>query len=196
MQTSSNPSLLRPAAFLLLLTCSFVAARSQQPADPKPASPQSASPEPAKPDSATPAATAATLKVTSHEVRLPVTVRDKKGQILPNLKAEDFILLEDSRPQVIKSFQHDPNQPFRVGLLVDTSRSLESALPTERTATGKFVDDILAQPADKAFLLHFDHEVELLQDFTSRKDKLHNELDQMGPSSGGGNSGGDPASRP
>ena len=153
----------------LMLTSSISAATAQQPATPPP--------------------TATTLKVTSHEVVLPVTVRDKKGQIVPNLKAEDFTLQEDSRPQVIKSFQHDPSQPFRVGLLVDTSRSLESALPAERTATGKFIDDILAQPADKVFLLHFDHQVELLQDFTSRKDKLHNELDQMAPSTGGG--GGD-----
>jgi VWFA-related protein len=169
MQTISSSSSLRSASLILALASSIAVANGQQPANPP--------------------TTATTLKVTSHEVVLPVTVRDKKGQILPSLKAEDFTLLEDSRPQVIKSIQHDTSQPFRVGLLVDTSRSLEAGLPAERTATGKFVDDILAQPTDKAFLLHFDHQVELLQDFTSKKDKLHNELDQMGPSSGGGGGG-------
>lgn len=134
-------------------------------------------------------ATATTLKVDAREVVLPVTVRDKKGQVVPNLKASDFVLTEDTRPQTIKSFSKESNLPFRIGLLVDTSRSLEAGLPAERSATGKFVDQMLDQPADKAFLLHFDHEVELLQDFTSSKSKLHHELDEMTTSPGGQNSG-------
>jgi VWFA-related protein len=141
----------------------------------------------------TPATPSTTLKVQVNEVILPVTVRDKKGQIVPNLKQEDFTLSEDGRPQTIKSFSHETNLPFRLGLLVDTSRSQQSALAGERSATGKFIDQMLSQPADKAFLLHFDHEVELLQDFTSAKPKLHHELDDMNTSSssgGGDRSGG------
>ena len=130
--------------------------------------------------STTPANTpVTTLKVQVKEVILPVTVRDKKGQVVPNLKIDDFTLNEDGRPQTIKSFAHETNLPFRLGLLVDTSRSQESALPGERAATGKFIDQMLSQPADKAFLLHFDHDVELLQDFTAAKTKLHHELDEM-----------------
>jgi len=72
---------------------------------------------------------------------------------------------------------------------------VSAALEEERKAAGKFVDQML--PADprrglhqgaarlrektKAFLLHFDREVELLQDFTNSRDKLHHELDEMGP---------------
>jgi VWFA-related protein len=144
-----------------------------------------------------PAAPTTTLKVQVNEVVLPVMVRDKKGQVVPNLKQDDFTLMEDSRPQTIKSFSHETNLPFRLGLLVDTSRSQENALPGERSATGKFIDQMLSQPADKAFLLHFDHEVELLQDFTASKPKLHHELDDMNASSGGGggqSSGGDDSS--
>ncbi len=124
-----------------------------------------------------------TLKVQVHEVILPVTVRDKKGQVVPNLKREDFTLEEDGRPQTIKSFLHETNMPFRLGLLVDTSRSQENALAGERSATGKFIDQMLSQSGDKAFLLHFDHEVELLQDFTSSKPKLQHELEGMATSS-------------
>jgi VWFA-related protein len=137
-----------------------------------------------------------TLKVQAREVILPVTVRDKKGAVVPNLKMDDFTLQEDGRPQVIKSFSHETNLPFRLGLLVDTSRSMEGAIPGERTATGKFIDQMLSQPADKAFLLHFDHEVELLQDFTASKTKLHHELDDMkATTSSGEGSGGDSGSR-
>jgi len=127
-----------------------------------------------------------TVKSQSREVILPVTVRDKKGQIVSSLKQDDFILTEDGRPQVIKSFSNPTNQPLRLGLLIDTSRSQQNALEGERAASGKFVDQMLAQPTDKAFLLHFDHEVELLQDFTSSKDKLHHELDGMTTAKGGG----------
>jgi len=77
-----------------------------------------------------------------------------------------------------------------MGLLVDTSRSQENALPGEKSASGKFIDQMLNQPADKAFLLHFDHEVELLQDFTSAKAKLHHEIDEMSSSHESGGSGG------
>src|ERR1700761_9367620 len=123
-----------------------------------------------------------TLKVQTNEVILPVIVRDKKGQAVPNMKADDFVLHEDGRPQTIKSFNRETNLPFRLGLLVDTSRSQEAALPSEKEATGKFIDQMLSQPADKAFLLHFDHEVELLQDFTATKSRLHHELDEMSTS--------------
>jgi VWFA-related protein len=148
------------------------------------------------PASATPAASppsAGTIKVQVNEVILPVTVRDKKGQIVSDLKVSDFTLRDNGDPQAIKSFAHEADLPFRLGLMVDTSRSQENALPGERAATGKFIDQMLSQPADKAFLLHFDHQVELLQDFTAAKQKLHRELDEMSPSSnsgGGGGSGG------
>jgi VWFA-related protein len=127
-----------------------------------------------------------TLKAQVHEVVLPVTVRDKKGQLVSTLKQEDFVLTDDGRPQTVRSFAHGLNLPLRMGLLIDTSRSQSSALAGERSASGKFVDQMLSQPADKAFLIHFDHEVELLQDFTSSKDKLHHELDEMSASTSGG----------
>jgi VWFA-related protein len=67
-------------------------------------------------------------------------------------------------------------------------------MENERKAAGKFVDLMLpADPKagtqkDEAFLLHFDHEVELLEDFTNSRDKLHHELDDMGPSNSARNS--------
>jgi VWFA-related protein len=128
------------------------------------------------------------LKVEAREVVLPVTVRDKKGALVTTLQKSDFTLAEDGRPQTIKSFTRETNLPFRLGLLVDTSRSLTGAMDNERKAAGKFVDQMLpADPkagtqADQAFLIHFDREVELLEDFTPSREKLHRELDDMGPS--------------
>jgi VWFA-related protein len=129
----------------------------------------------------------ATLKVQANEVLLPVTVRDKKGNLVTNLTAADFTLTEDNKPQVIKSFSIQSDLPFLCGLLVDTSRSVSSAMDNERNAAGKFVDLMLpadpktAKVGDQAFLIHFDREVELLEDFTNSRDKLHRELTEMGP---------------
>jgi len=147
-----------------------------------------------------------TLKVQSREVLLPVVVLDKHGALVTNLTAKDFTLTEDSRPQVIKSFTTQSNLPFRLGLLVDTSRSVYGAMDAERKAAEKFVDLMLpADPkagvkGDEAFLIHFDREVELLEDFTNSRDKLDREIDQMtptsqerssqGPETSGGNNGG------
>jgi VWFA-related protein len=128
----------------------------------------------------------ATLKIQAREVVLPVTVRDKKGALVTNLQIGDFTLTEDRRPQTIKSFTRESNLPFRLGLLVDTSHSLSGAMESERKAAGKFVDQMLPEKpkdvSDQAFLIHFDREVELLQDFTTSRDKLHHELEEMGPS--------------
>jgi VWFA-related protein len=130
-----------------------------------------------------------TIKVQSREVLLPVTVIDKKGALVTTLTAKDFTLTEDGRPQVIKSFSTQSNLPFKLGLLVDTSRSVYSAMDAERKAGEKFVDLMLPTDpkngvhGDEAFLIHFDREVELLEDFTNSRDKLHHELDQMTPTS-------------
>ncbi len=132
---------------------------------------------------------AATLKVQAREVLLPVTVRDKHGALVTNLTASDFTLNEDNRPQTIKSFSHESNLPFLLGLMVDTSRSVSGAMDSERKAAGKFIDLMLpadpkdAKAGDQAFLLHFDRQVELLEDFTNSRNKLDAELEEMGPTS-------------
>ena len=139
-----------------------------------------------------------TLKVKAREVLLPVTVRDKRGALATGLTAADFTLTEDGRPQVIKSFSRESDLPFLVGLLVDTSRSLSPAMENERTAAGKFIDLMLpadakdATKGDQAFLIHFDREVELLEDFTNSRDSLHQEIDRMGPTSSERNSSNGP----
>ena len=105
-------------------------------------------------------------------VTLPVTVRDKKGQIVRSLTKDDFVLQEDGRPQVIKYFNQDTNLPLTLGLLVDTSLSQRNVLDQERNASRVFLDQMLTDAKDKAFLIHFDREVELLQDLTSSREKL------------------------
>jgi len=135
-----------------------------------------------------------TMEVDVKVVTLPVTVRDKKGQIVRNLAKDDFILQEDGRPQVIKYFNQDTNLPLTLGLLVDTSLSQRNVLDAERNASKVFLDQMLTDAKDKAFLIHFDREVELLQDLTSSHDKLQKALELLNTPSFDRNAGsGDPS---
>jgi VWFA-related protein len=116
------------------------------------------------------------IHVDVKEVTVPVTVRDKHGKLVQNLAKDDFVLLQDTKPQTITNLRHDTNLPLTLGLLVDTSRSMSNELSAEKGASQKFLDEMLKQPKDQAFLIHFDKEVELLQDLTSSRDKLYNAL--------------------
>jgi VWFA-related protein len=130
-------------------------------------------------------------------VSVLATVRDKHGKIISNLSKDDFQLDEDGRPQIINYFAHESDLPLRLGLLVDTSLSQRRVLDQERSASYSFLDKLLRQDKDLAFVIHFDREVELLQDFTPSRPQLQAALQKLstpqfdgGSTNGGGNGGG------
>jgi VWFA-related protein len=123
---------------------------------------------------------AATVQVNVKVVTMPVTVRDKHGAIVPNLTKDDFSLAEDGKPETIKYFNHDTNLPLNLGLLVDTSMSQRNVLDDERTASQHFLDQMLTNGKDRAFVVQFAGEVDLLEDLTSDKGKLRTAIDQLG----------------
>jgi VWFA-related protein len=137
----------------------------------------------------------------STEVKLVTvyaSVRDKHGKIIPNLNQSDFALQEDARPQTIKYFARESDLPLTLGLLVDTSLSQRRVLDQEKNASYSFFDHTLREDKDKAFLIHFDREVELLQDLTASREKLRSALELLdtpeftttrGSGGGGGGSG-------
>ena len=112
-------------------------------------------------------------------VTVYATVRDKKGKIVPDLGREAFSLEEDGRPQTITYFEKESGLPLTLGLLVDTSYSQWKVLGEERTASNAFLDQVLRPEKDKAFVMHFDREVELLQDLTSSRSKLETALNLL-----------------
>ncbi len=115
-------------------------------------------------------------------VNVLATVRDKDGKIVSNLAKDDFTIDEDGRPQVIEYFSQQTDQPLILGLLVDTSGSERRNIQSERKASFKFFDQVLREDKDKAFLIHFDSQVELLQDLTSSRRKLDEGLDTLSES--------------
>ena len=112
-------------------------------------------------------------------VNVLATVRDKHGKIVSNLGKEDFTLEEDGHPQTITYFSRESDLPLTLGLLVDTSLSQRRVLDQERNASYSFLDQMLREK-DLACVIHFDREVELLQDLTSAHKKLQAALDLLG----------------
>jgi VWFA-related protein len=141
--------------------------------------------KPSAPDQ-TPASTAPTLSVDARLVNLPVVVRDKKGALIQNLTKDDFVLQVDGKPQTIRYFDKDTNLPLTLGLLVDTSLSQRDVIDEERTASSTFLDQMLTTPKDKAFIIQFAAQTELLQDLTASRPLLQaalKEIDTPGRSS-------------
>ncbi|HXY03705.1 MAG TPA: VWA domain-containing protein [Terriglobales bacterium] len=105
-----------------------------------------------------------------------VTVRDKHGKPVSTLSKDDFLLTQDDQTQSIRSVKNDSDLPVTIGLIFDTGMNQAGALDRERSASHDFLDQTVRENRDKAFIIHFDHEVELLQDLTNSRDKLFNAL--------------------
>ena len=112
-------------------------------------------------------------------VNVLASVHDKDGKVVSNLDKDDFSIEEDGRPQMIRYFARQSDLPLTLGLLVDTSGSERRNIEAERRASYKFFDQVVREDKDKAFLIHFDREVELLQDLTSSKTQLDKGLDGL-----------------
>src|SRR5947209_7650399 len=107
------------------------------------------------------------------------TVRDKQGKIVSTLTKDDFTLTEDGRAETIRYFSRESDLPLTLGLLVDTSMSQRRVLPQEKAASFRFLDKVLRADRDRTFVIHFDHDTELLQDLTSSRAQLQKALDEL-----------------
>ena len=121
----------------------------------------------------------ATFSTDVKVVSVLATVRDKQGKIVNYLGKDDFNLSEDDRPQVIKYFARETDLPLTLGLLVDTSQSQRRVLGEERDASYRFLDKVLRADKDLTFVIHFDHDTELLQDLTASRPALQRALDKL-----------------
>jgi VWFA-related protein len=121
----------------------------------------------------------ATFSTNVKVVNVFANVRNKKGEIVRDLTKDEFLLDEDGRPQTIRYFSQETNLPLTLGLLVDTSGSQRRLIGEERDASSRFFDQVLRPEKDVAFVIHFDFEIELLQDVTASRKLLQESLDHL-----------------
>jgi VWFA-related protein len=134
---------------------------------------------------------AETLKVNVNVVQLFFNVKDKKGALIPSLTKDNFQVFEDGKPQTIKYFAAESNLPLTLGILIDSSGSQARVLDMEKQVGGDFLSQIL-RDKDLAFVISFDVDVDLLQDFTNSVHSLKSALNTAKINTAGGGGTGIP----
>jgi VWFA-related protein len=168
--------------FFLVLVGFFLAQAAVAQLPPTPDAPP-VSTAPAQPEDQTPVAT---LKLNVNLVDLYFTVKSKDGQLVPHLAKDDCAVAENKEPQNWKNFSAETDLPLTLGILLDTSGSQQRVLPLEQDAGSRFLEQILRKK-DEAFVLSFDVNVDLLQDFTNSTRMLTHALEKAEINTAGGN---------
>jgi VWFA-related protein len=130
-----------------------------------------------------------TFKAQVNVVSIFFNVKDHHGMLIPGLMKGDFDVFEDGKPQPVKYFSADANQPLTLGILIDTSPSQERVLTIEQQSCVEFLHAVL-RPKDLAFLINFDSDIDLDQDFTNNVGSIARALNKL--QIGGGSAGGGP----
>jgi VWFA-related protein len=132
---------------------------------------------------------ATTLKVNVNLVSNYFSVRDKHNGLVSTLTKNDCTISEDKVPQKIKNWSAETDQPLTLGILLDTSGSQQNVLPLEQETGSAFLHRVL-RSKDEAFLVSFDVDVDLLQDFTSSASELSRAMNKAQINTAGGNGAG------
>ncbi|HEY6303090.1 MAG TPA: VWA domain-containing protein [Terriglobales bacterium] len=147
---------------------SATVASAQTGQSPNPAARSPASSAPAVPDEPI-----FTMRKTVSEVHLVFTVTDKHGRYIKDLKQNDFIILDDSKPpEEILSFSNETDLPLQVVLLIDTSGSVSSRFKFEQEAAIDFLKETIRPKYDQALVIGFDLTPEVTEDFSNDTQKL------------------------
>jgi len=114
------------------------------------------------------------VRIPIRRVRLPITVTDKKGNFVPGLTQNDFMIMEDKVPQSIETFSDDLSQttPLYIAVLMDTSPSTAGKLKFQQESAMNFIQTVVKPRKDRVLFGTFDDQINLLQDFTDKLELL------------------------
>jgi VWFA-related protein len=175
---------LSPAVFVILAVALSLGANAQS----LPSSPVKLSGDQAQSQTDD---TTTTLKVNVEVVQLFFNVKDKHGALIPNLNKDNFDIFEDGKQQSIKYFKAESDLPLTLGILIDSSGSQQRVLDMEKEVGASFLENIL-RTKDEAFVISFDVDINLLQDFTNSVSRLRHALNEARINTGGVSCAGGP----
>jgi VWFA-related protein len=119
-----------------------------------------------------------TIRVGVNVVQLFFNVKDKHGALIPNLTKDDFEIFEDGKQQTVKYFTPESNLPLTLGMLIDSSGSQLRVLDMEKEVGGAFLKQVLTDK-DEAFVIDFNVDSSLVQDFTRDTRRLQTALNKV-----------------
>ncbi len=121
------------------------------------------------------------IRVNTTLVTLPVSVTDRDGRYIPNLRKEDFRLWEEGVEQNVAFFS-SVDKPFSVVLMIDTSGSTRYRLSEIQDAAITFVNQLRRD--DRVMVVSFDDQIRVLSDFTSDRSRLRDAIQRTEPGDG------------
>ena len=116
-------------------------------------------------------------------INVTTTVTDSNGRFVSDLRQEDFRVFEDGQEQPITHFSNE-RVPVSLGIALDTSLSMNGEkMSAARDALRRFLGDLL-DPADEVFLYRFSNVPELVEGWTTNRDRLLSRLSRIWPEGG------------
>jgi VWFA-related protein len=108
-----------------------------------------------------------TIRKRVDEVNVLFIATDKHGKFVRNLTQSDFTFLDDHKPpETVVNFRRETDLPIQLGLLIDTSGSVDSRFGFEQAAAVSFLERIVRPRFDSAFVMGFSSRAAVSQDFT------------------------------
>jgi len=130
----------------------------------------------APPAAQQPSSSSQTIRVRVELVNVLMTVTDRKNRLVIHMTKDDFNVFEDGKPQTIRYFSRESDLPLRIAILIDTSNSIRERLRFEQEAAVDFLNTTIRRGKDLAFVVGFDVEPQLIQDYTDDNEKLANAI--------------------
>ena len=128
--------------------------------------------------------TGLTFRSASDEVALLFAATDH-GKSVTNLTESDIVVSDDNRPpRTILGFRNESQLPLRLGLIIDTSNSVTHRISFEQAAATKFMQAVVTNKDDLAFVVGVNNSVLMVQDFSSDQALIGHAINQLAPGGG------------
>lgn len=122
------------------------------------------------------------IRINTEIVTLTATVTDKNGRYRADLKRGDFTVYENGAEQKLEYFNTGDRVPMSLGIVFDTSGSMEDKIEGVRDAVEHFVKSVA--PGDEIFLVRFSDDPDIVQDFTDDKKRILQAVENLNPRGG------------
>ena len=125
------------------------------------------------------------IKVSVNEVIVPVTVTDEKGRFVSDLNEKDFHIFEENKPQTIRYFTRERNQPVVVGFLLDLSTASRIHWKNFQEASEELVQNLLTGDQKySGYLIDYAQDAEVAVNTTTDPEPIVNKIRQLKPGGG------------
>jgi len=106
------------------------------------------------------------IRITTNLVNVIATVVTRREKLVTDLERPEFRVFDNGQEQKIEYFARETDLPLRIGLLLDTSNSIRERLEFEKDAAIEFLGNTMRRNKDQAFLMIFDNEPSVIQNYT------------------------------